>query len=381
MVKRLKNKWKDVVSSDNLLEAYKRSRRGKTTKPQVASFDTDPIPRLEEIQKSLIEKTYRSGEYRAFTIREGGKERIVYDIDYDPHRIVHWALMLQIRPMIMDYIGEGHSFAAMEGRGSHQALQKLRDALRKDPEGTVYCLKMDVRKFFPSIDKNIMMRKLERRIKDKDVLWLCGEIIYGFPGPGLPIGNYTSQYFANFYLADLDRYMTQVWHCKHYIRYMDDIIILGSSKAWLHRARRKVDELLTADGLEMKGNWQIFPVDDRGVDFVGYRTFRDHVLLKEPTVKRLKSKCKAIRSKLADGGSLDIHDLGSLCSYNGVLRWCDGYHLANETIYTIVERGNEPWKSLMEFQTPSQSSSSADPLSRCSDATSPVSLPRMIMAR
>ena len=380
MVKRLKNKWKDVVSSDNLLEAYRQSRRGKTHKPQVMAFDQDPMPRLEAIQKSLIDKTYRSGEYRAFTIHEGQKERIVYDIDYDPHRIVHWALMLQIRPTIMDYIGEGHSFAAMEGRGSHQALKKLRDALYQDPEGTKYCLKMDVRKFFPSINKDIMVRKLERRIKDPDIMWLCREIIYGFPGSGLPIGNYTSQYFANFYLADLDRYMTQTWHCKHYIRYMDDIIILGSSKAWLHRVKRKVDELLTADGLEMKGNWQIFPVDDRGIDFVGYRTFRDHVLLKTPTVRRLKAKCRAIQEKVDNGEDLDIHDIGCLCSYNGVLKWCDGYKLATKTIYKIVERGNEPWKSLMESLTPDLPSSSRDLLSRCTDAGSQARPPRMTTA-
>lgn len=338
MVKRHGNLWKDVISYDNIREAYRRSRKGKTRKPGVMVVDADPEPYLLEIRRMLVERTYRSGRYRAFEVRERGKVRIVYNIDYYPHRIVHWALMLVIKPILMDYIGEGHSFAAMEGRGTHQALTKVRRALHSDPEGTRYCLKMDVRQFFPSIDKGIMMRKLERRIKDPDVLWLCREIVYGFPGPGLPIGNYTSQYFANYYLADIDRYMTQVWHCRHYVRYMDDIVILGSSKSWLHRARRKVDALLREDGLEMKGDWQVFPVDDRGIDFVGYRIWRDRVRVRDATVRRLKSRCRGIEHRLDAGCRPSLSDIGCLASYHGVLSWCDGRALEMETVYPLWER-------------------------------------------
>lgn len=240
MVKRYGNLWERVCSLENITKAYLESRKGKTTKPQVAKVDEDPMPYLEEVCRMLVNKTYRSGEYRAFTIHERGKDRVVYDIDYFPHRIVHWALMIVIKPILMDSIGD-HSFAAMEGRGSHQALRKVQEYLRRDPDGTKYCFKMDVRKFFPSIKKDIMMRKIERKIKDEDVLWLCREIIFGFKDPGLPIGNYTSQYFANYYLSSVIRHMKQVFHCHYLVAYMDDIVILGSSKSWLRRVKKRID--------------------------------------------------------------------------------------------------------------------------------------------
>lgn len=322
----------------NLMRAYKESRKGKSNKPGVRMVDANPIPFLKEVQRLLITKEYRSGTYRGFIVHERNKDREVFDIDYFPHRIVHWALMLVIRPILMDYIGD-HSYAAMQGRGSHQALSKLKQYLRKDPEGTRYCFKMDVKKYFPSIIQEILIRKLERKIKDPDVMWLCKEIIYGYEGPGLPIGNYTSQYFANYYLADVDRYMKQKWHCHYYLRYMDDIIVLGSSKSWLHRVQRKMESLLKENGLTMKPNWQIFQVEDRGVDFVGYRTFHHLCIVRKQTKYRIKKVCRRLSVKINEGRGLDVHDVGSMVSYKGVLMWCNGFRLAKLTILDILEKG------------------------------------------
>lgn len=337
MVKRYGNLWEKVVSIENITQAYIESRKGKTSKPGVARVDEDPTPFLLEIQRLLVTHEYKSGEYREFPIHERGKDRLVYDVDYFPHRIVHWALMLVIRPILMNSIGD-HSYAAMKGRGSHQALAKLKNYLRKDPEGTRYCFKMDVKKFFPSIDKDLMMRKLERKIKDPDVLWLCGEIIYGYPGPGLPIGNYTSQYFANYYLSSIDRYMKQQFHCKHYLRYMDDIVVLGKSKAWLRRVQKKMGQLLTENGLTMKSNWQIFPVEDRGVDFVGYRTFHEFCLIRTKNKVKMKRSMAKLERKLDKGMDLDEHDLGCLASWRGILGWCDSWRLAKKTTRRVLRK-------------------------------------------
>ena len=335
-VKRYGNLWEQVCSLENITKAYLESRKGKTTKPQVAKVDEDPMPYLEAVRRMLVNKTYRSGEYRAFSIHERRKDRVVYDIDYFPHRIVHWALMIVIKPILMDSIGD-HSYAAMEGRGSHQALCKVKEYLRRDPEGTRYCFKMDVRKFFPSIDKDIMIRKLERKIKDPDVLWLCREIVYGFPYPGLPIGNYTSQYFANYYLSSVVRHMKQVFHCHYMVVYMDDMVILGSSKSWLRRVRKRMVMQLTENGLRMKDNWQIFPVDDRGVDFVGYRIFRDFTLLRTYTKRTMAHKMHSLRSRMEQGHIFDEHDRGVVASYSGILGWCDGYRLFDRHIKPIIE--------------------------------------------
>ena len=351
MVKRYGNLWERVCSLENITKAYLESRKGKTTKPQVAKVDEDPMPYLEEVRRMLVNKTYRSGEYRAFTIHERGKDRVVYDIDYFPHRIVHWALMIVIKPILMDSIGD-HSFAAMEGRGSHQALRKVQEYLRRDPDGTKYCFKMDVRKFFPSIKKDIMLRKIERKIKDEDVLWLCREIIFGFKDPGLPIGNYTSQYFANYYLSSVIRHMKQVFHCHYLIAYMDDIVILGSSKSWLRRVKKRMVLQLEENGLEMKRNWQIFPVDVRGVDFVGYRIFREFTLLRNGTKRTMVRKMRDIGRRMDDGHVFDEHDRGVVASYSGILSWCDGHRLFRKYIKPIIRKKEaQTWMSTWHHRT------------------------------
>lgn len=337
MVKRYGGLWERVVSIENITQAYHESRKGKTSKPGVMKVDEDPSSYIREVQRLLVTHEYRSGEYREFQIHERGKDRLVYDVDYFPHRIVHWALMLVIRPILMDTIGD-HSYAAMQGRGSHQALTKIKQYLHDDPEGTAFCFKMDIKKFFPSIDKGLMMDKLERKIKDKDVLWLCGEIVYGYPGPGLPIGNYTSQYFANYYMASIDRHMKQVFHCKHYLRYMDDIVVLGKSKSWLRRVKKRMDQLLQDNHLTMKRNWQIFPVEDRGVDFVGYRTFHEFCLVRTKNKIKMKRAMARLERKLDSGLDLDEHDLGCLASWSGILGWCDSWRLAKKTTRRVKRK-------------------------------------------
>lgn len=332
MVKRQGNLWADVCSMENIKLAYTNARKGKTHRIDVLKMDRDPMPYLIRIREMLISHTFKSSEYRMFVIRENGKERNVADLPFFPDRIVHWALMQVIEPIIMRNLID-QTYAALPGRGSHQALGKLKDYLKNDD--AEYCLKMDIRKFFPSIDKGVLMRKLGRRIKDEDVLRLCSKIIHEYPHPGLPIGNYTSQFFANFYLSDLDHYMKESYHCKYYLRYMDDIIILGWSKRWLHRARRRIASIIGPWGLEIKGSWQVFPIDDRGVDFVGYRTFKRFCLLRKRTKVRMIRAMDRLHDKLAGGAKLDCHDLGCLSSYRGCLMHCDGWRLGLKTVYRI----------------------------------------------
>lgn len=284
----------------------------------------------------LVNKTYRSGEYREIRIHDP-KERIVYDVDYFPHRLVHWALIQVIRPYLMDCIGP-HSFGAMKGRGPHQAL-KLLDRYLEDEDWTRYCLKTDVRQYFPSIPKDKLIAKLERKFKDPDIIWLCSEIVYGFPGDGLPIGNFTSQYFANFYFHDIYHHLKHVLHCKHIIGYMDDWIVLGKSKAWLRRVKARMERLFAENGLTMKGNWQIFPVSN-GIPFLGYITYPTHRRVRSRTKRNLRRACRRI-SEMLNSATTDmtLSMLSVLASYHGILRWCDGYGLERSTIYRILPEG------------------------------------------
>ena len=278
----------------------------------------------------LIGRTFISSEYRMFNVREGGKMREIADLPFFPDRIVHWALMQVLETMFLRNLIP-QSYAAMPGRGTHQALRTLKRYLRR-PDAK-YALKMDIRKFFPSIDKGVLMEKLERRIKDEGALWLLGRIIHDYPHPGIPIGNYTSQFLANFYLSDLDHYMKEQFHCKYYLRYMDDIIILGWKKHWLHRARRRVADIIPPWGLRLKGNWQVFPVEDRGVDFVGYRTFHRYCLIRKATKVRMKRAVNRIVANLKAGLDITPTERGCLSAYRGCLMHCDGYRLYKNSIY------------------------------------------------
>lgn len=207
-------------------------------------------------------------------------------------------------------------------------------------EKGLYFLKIDFKKYFEHIDGHILMQKLEGRIKDPQLLELCRRIIFEYEGDGLPIGNYTSQYWANFYLSELDHHMKERMHCVWYFRYMDDIVIIGWDKAYLKRCLTEIRKVTEPWGLEIKDNWCIRPTSD-GIDFVGFVMIRHgtndvQVKLRKRTKLRMKRASDRIRRKLAEGGEIDEHDLGVLASYYGCLKWCDGYYLGRRTIYPLM---------------------------------------------
>lgn len=285
----------------------------------------------------LVEKTYHTSPYRMFHIHEKGKTREVADLPFFPDRIIHWALILVIHDMLMSNLIP-QTYAALPGRGAHQALRHLTRALN-DPRAKYY-LKLDFNKYFPSIDKDVMMEKLRHRIKDKDVLELCEVVVYEYPYSGLPIGNYTSQYFANFYLSDLDHHMKEKYHCLWYFRYMDDIVILGWSKPWLHRCLNEIVRTVAPWNVTVKDNWCIRPTSE-GIDYLGFVSFRTqkgavYVLLRKRTKIRMKRACKRIDQKIDSGCRLTEHDRGTVASYYGCLKWCNGHYLGMKTIYPLM---------------------------------------------
>lgn len=333
MVKRVGNLWEKVVSMENIQLAYRNAKKGKSQQRGAQEVAKNPKPYLEAIQRMLMDKTYRSSEYRSFILSERGKERTISALPFFPDRIIHWAVMQVLEPIVMRNLIP-QTYASLPGRGTHQALMRTQEYVRKDD--AVYGLKMDVHHFFASINKDKMLACLERRIKDRDVLWLLSEIIYGYPGEGMPIGNYTSQYFANLYLSDIDHFFKEKWHAKYYVRYMDDIIILGWSKPWLRRTKKKMEEKLRALDLELNSKWQIFPIDDRGVNFVGYRTFRSFRLLRTATKRRLIRRYRWIRKKVWSKQELTESDIGSISSYNGITKWGDCKRLARKYISPLM---------------------------------------------
>ena len=218
------------------------------------------------------------------------------------------------------------TYSCIKNRGIHAAENKLKQALKKDPKGTTYCLKIDVRKFYPSINHDVLKTIIRRKLKDKKVLLLLDEIIDS--ADGVPIGNYLSQYFANLYLAYFDHLLKEEKKIKYYYRYADDIVILSESKTYLHLLLGEIKEYFGEIKLEVKKNWQVFPVEARGIDFVGYVFYHTHTRMRKSIKQRLCRKLARLNkrdSKVTAEGFKQ-----AICPWWGWAKYCDSKNLIKE---------------------------------------------------
>lgn len=322
-MKRYNNLFDKIVSLDNLYEADKKARRQKSHRPEVMLFDKNKDKLLLDLQRKLINGEYETSEYYVFKIYEP-KEREIFKLPYYPDRIVHHAIMNIMEPIwVSAFIKE--TYSCIRKRGMHKALRDVKFAL-KDEINTQYCLKLDIRKFYPSIDHDILKTIIRKKIKDKRLLSLLDEIIES--AQGVPIGNYLSQFFANLYLTYLDHWIKEQKKVRYYFRYADDIVILGGDKQQLRDLFYDIQDYLNNKlKLNFKDNWQIFKVDSRGIDFVGYRVFHTHTLLRKRIKKRF---CKKI-NKLNKKQNLDKDTYKQkICSYIGWIKYCNGRNLLNK---------------------------------------------------
>jgi hypothetical protein len=235
------------------------------------------------------------------------------------------------------------TYSAIPNKGIHTALRNLTKAMRTDVKGCQYCLKLDVRKYYPSIDHGILKEKFRRLFKNPELLWLLDEIIDSTEGEtGIPIGNCISQYAGNFYLSSFDHWIKEEKRIKHYFRYMDDIVIFAETKAELHALFKEIERYFHEKlRLTIKGNWQIFPTYVRGVDYVGYRTFLGFTLLRKSTCKQFKSKMLAIRKKVMTGNEMNFSEWCAIYSYKGWLIHCDSYRLCEKYIAPIEDAAHK----------------------------------------
>lgn len=311
-MKRYNNLYNKVIDINNLILADKKARKGKLKQCGVRIYDKNYGENLKSLHNMLLNKTYRTSEYTTFKIFEP-KERVIFRLPYFPDRITHHAIMNIIEPIFMSSF-TADTYSCIKGRGIHKASYNLRKAL-KDVDNTQYCLKLDIRKFYPSVNHDILKTLLRRKIKDKDLLWLLDEIIESTDG--LPIGNYLSQTFANFYLSGFDHWIKEVKKVKYVFRYADDIILLSSNKEDLHQLLGDIRSYLNDNlKLTIKDNYQIFPVKARGIDFVGYKHFHYRLTLLRKSIKKnfARMVAKRINKK-------------SLASYYGWVKHCNGANL------------------------------------------------------
>ena len=312
---------------DNIREAHRNAQRGKQHYHEVQMVNADEEKYLAQIQAMLRDKTFCNSEYEVFTKTDSGKERVIHKLPYFPDRIVHHCIMQVLEPIWMrTFITD--TYAALKGRGIHKGVSRVKLALQ-DRDNTHYCLKFDVCKFYPSVDHDILKSIIRRKIKDPDVLWLLDEIIDS--AGGIPIGNYLSQYFGNLYLAYFDHWMKEEKHCRHYFRYCDDIVILHSSKEFLHKLFREIQEYLSTNlKLSIKSNYQVFPVDKHGIDFLGYRFFHDYILLRKSIAQRFKAKVLRVQRDWRNMRPSQV--VNGIMSYWGWMRHGNCLNLAKRYI-------------------------------------------------
>lgn len=315
-MKRMGNLFDKIISVENLNEADQKAQKGKSKQYGVQIHNKNRDANILKLNQQLKNKTYKTSEYEIFKVYEP-KEREVYRLPYFPDRIMHHAIMNILEPIFVSTF-TADTYSCIKKRGIHQLLNKLRFSLRNQDE-TSYCLKLDIIKFYPNVDHEILKTLLRKKFKDNDLLWLLDEIIDS--ADGLPIGNYLSQYFANFYLTYFDHWVKENLKVKHYFRYADDIVILHGDKNYLHFILHNIKRYLQKElALKVKDNYQVFPIGSRGIDFVGYVFFHTHILLR----KRIKQN---FARKLKKNPNTE-----SKASYLGWLKHCNAKHLTKKLI-------------------------------------------------
>jgi hypothetical protein len=325
MPKTYRNLWPRLVSFENLWLAYLAARRGKRARPAVAAYELDAETRLLRLQERLEAGAYQPGAYRTFVIREW-KRRVVSAAPFED-RIVHHALCRVIEPIYeMRFIHD--SYACRRGKGTLAALDRAQHFAR----GHRYVLQIDIREFFPSIDHAILEATLSRHIGDKRVLGLCRRIIasgrdvlaeeytpHYFPGDdlfallrgrGLPIGNLTSQFWANVMLHPLDLFIKQDLHCHAYLRYCDDLVLFADDKPTLHTWKDALRQRLAALRLTIHDDRaQVSPVS-AGFPFVGWTVYPERRRLRRRNVVRFRRRYRA-RLKSYAAGEIDFDRLSA----------------------------------------------------------------------
>ena len=321
-MKTYKNLFDKVCSYETLYNSYLKARRGKTKSARVLNFSYNLEQELSELQNELKNQTFRTGKYNHFIIFEPKKRKISALPFRD--RVVHHAIHFVIEPIFeKKFIYD--SYACRKMKGTHAGADRLQKFIQKVNKD-YYVLKCDVSKYFPSVNHEVLKKCIRKKIADEKLLWLLDDIIDSTE-EGIPIGNLTSQLFANIYLNELDEFIKYDLKIKYYIRYMDDFIILHESKKYLHGVKGKIKLLFVSIKLTMhpkKAN--IFPVAS-GIDFLGYRIFSKHRLVRKSTVKRflknIKVKIKKYNLEFVDFSKL----MESFNSWNAYVSHANSYRL------------------------------------------------------
>jgi len=324
--------FEQIISLENLLAAWREFKRGKGSKPDVQEFELNLETNLFKLHDELKAGRWQPSPYFPFYVHDP-KLRHIHKASV-PDRVVHQALFRVLYP-IFDKGFIFDSYSCRLGKGTHRAVKRLDTFLRQVSRNytlPAFALKCDIKKFFEAVDHGVLIKLLSRIIKDSMVLWLCQQVVKSFavqPGKGLPLGNVTSQLFANIYLNKLDQFVKRHLKARYYLRYCDDFIIVHPNDNYLKELISKISSFLKRDlRLSLHGQKVIIRKYGQGVDFLGYVILPHYRVLRTKTKKRMFRKIKNKDCEVSMGLINQSSFEQSLNSYLGVLRHCHGKKLS-----------------------------------------------------
>ncbi len=334
-----KDIFNKIISLENLFLAWDKFKSDKQKKQDVQQFEWKLEKNIFQLHRDLTSKTYKHGSYVSFYIRDPKQRRIHKALVRD--RILHHAISNVLNP-IFELIFIPNSMSCRIEKGTHRGIDILDKTIRQlSQNGFKLCfvLKCDIKKFFETVDHSKLLSILRKRIKDKNAIWLLEKIIGSFSSQysniffkkGLPIGNLTSQLFANIYLNEFDQFIKQKLRIKNYIRYTDDFVVVSRDKKYLEDIIPQIREFLSDElGLRLHPNKVYIRKFNQGIDFLGYIILPHHRLLRTKTKKRMFKKLK---KRIVEFRTEKITEQAlnqSLQSYLGVLSHANAYKIINE---------------------------------------------------
>ncbi len=293
MSKTIKNSYDSKLTFDSICRAYERSSKGKRNKKEVLIFNIDLETNLIRIYDDLRKGLYRTGKYNSFTIWEP-KERVIKSLPFRDRIVQQWYIEEFIKPYFLPRFSKD-TYACLDKRGTHSAVKTTQSYMQKMQRkyGSYYVLKGDIKKYFYSIDKSILFTILASNIGDNKLLALTHDLIFDTPDNiGIPIGNYTSQFFANIYLNELDKYVKEELNIKYYIRYMDDFVLLLKSQEESKAIYKKIEFFLNSKlKLSLNNKSRYYP-NRLGINFCGYIIYETHILLRKRSKIKIRKNIK-----------------------------------------------------------------------------------------
>ena len=334
MAKTIRHEFDKYLTYDNLMKAHLLSRKGKNCKKEVILFNLKQEEYIRWLYEQLKNGTYTHGGYRIFYIQYPKRRKIEASRYMD--RIVHrWIVDSFLnRYFVNQFINT--SYACIKNRGMHKASMDVQNAMKhcKRIWQNYYILKMDIRKYFQNIDKDILMNILKRKVKEEKLVELLEKIVYSNSGKkGLPIGNYTSQIFANIYLNEIDQYIKHELKVKYYFRYMDDSILFVKTKKEAIELLEKIKNYLKIKlELELNDKTQIFK-SNQGVNFCGYKINEYRLKLRDRGKKAIKQKVRYLKEEVQKGNMSSKEASRFICGHLGYMKYANTRNLEEKLFY------------------------------------------------